>query len=257
MWAPSVVSCLSSKCWTLTWDSQEPETKTLIQVRPLRETLQDEMGKPPQIFEPHWVCALRWLHGLQDCIRGWARPLAAAQSFDMFQKFTHACLCQQCFVFPSNWGCIAEIRDFEAVQRSFERSCDWPTPRIIFAGSCEHVFCLLSESHKPKVCTGVRSNAGRWHTAIINGNMSAHSVLFAESWESQGRLMVAEDGMDQSKWALPRVRHGQLTKALQKLERPRTKVQGCFFPSVLVNLPRNGYVCCSPANELLLLQSGT
>ena len=44
--------------------------------------------------------------------------------------------------------------------------------------------------------------------------------------------MVAEDGMDQSKWALPRVRHGQLTKALQKLERPRTKVQGCWAHNV-------------------------
>ena len=47
-----------------------------------------------------------------------------------------------------------------------------------------------------------------------------------------------EDGMDQSKWAIPRARRGVCTKALAKLERPRCKVQGvwahgcclCLYP---------------------------
>ena len=46
--------------------------------------------------------------------------------------------------------------------------------------------------------------------------------------------LISEDGMDQSKWCLPRVRH--LTKALQPLERPRVKLQGCWAHNVCLAL---------------------
>lgn len=42
--------------------------------------------------------------------------------------------------------------------------------------------------------------------------------------------------MDQSKWALPRLRHGVQTKALQKLERPRIKLQGTWAHGVCLCL---------------------
>lgn len=42
--------------------------------------------------------------------------------------------------------------------------------------------------------------------------------------------------MDQSKWALPRLRHGILTKSMQKLERPRVKVQGVWAANVSLTL---------------------
>lgn len=42
--------------------------------------------------------------------------------------------------------------------------------------------------------------------------------------------------MDQSKWSLPRLRHGIMTKAMQKLERPRVKVQGVWAANVSLTL---------------------
>ena len=41
-----------------------------------------------------------------------------------------------------------------------------------------------------------------------------------------------QDGMDQSKWSLPRARHGIVTKPLAKHERVRTKVQGAWFHQI-------------------------
>ena len=53
--------------------------------------------------------------------------------------------------------------------------------------------------------------------------------------------------MDQSKWCLPRVKHGVLTKAMQKMDRPRIKLQGvwahgialCLYP-IDVRQPADG-----------------
>lgn len=42
--------------------------------------------------------------------------------------------------------------------------------------------------------------------------------------------------MDQSKWAVPRMRHHLLTKSLQKLDRPRIKIQGCWAHQVCLFL---------------------
>lgn len=39
----------------------------------------------------------------------------------------------------------------------------------------------------------------------------------------------AQDGMDQSKWALPRARRSRLTKSETPLQRPRMKIQGVWF----------------------------
>ena len=38
--------------------------------------------------------------------------------------------------------------------------------------------------------------------------------------------------MDQSKWSIPRCRHGVLTKSIAKYDRPRTKLQGVWLHSV-------------------------
>lgn len=40
--------------------------------------------------------------------------------------------------------------------------------------------------------------------------------------------------MDQAKWSLPRLRRHVLTKSMQKLDRPRIKVQGCWAHGVLL-----------------------
>ena len=42
--------------------------------------------------------------------------------------------------------------------------------------------------------------------------------------------------MDQSKWALPRLRKGVMTKSFQKLERPRLKVQGVWAHNLCLTL---------------------
>lgn len=51
-----------------------------------------------------------------------------------------------------------------------------------------------------------------------------------------GGLVSPQDGMDQSKWALPRLRHGVLTKSMQKLDRPRVKIQGVWCHQVALFL---------------------
>lgn len=42
--------------------------------------------------------------------------------------------------------------------------------------------------------------------------------------------------MDQSKWSLPRLRNGILTKSMQKLDRPRVKLQGVWAHNVCLTL---------------------
>ena len=42
--------------------------------------------------------------------------------------------------------------------------------------------------------------------------------------------------MDQSKWALPRQRNHTLTKSMQKMERPRVKLQGAWAHGVCLAL---------------------
>ena len=42
--------------------------------------------------------------------------------------------------------------------------------------------------------------------------------------------------MDQSKWCLPRLRHGTLSKSMQKLDRPRVKIQGVWCHQVCLHL---------------------
>lgn len=42
--------------------------------------------------------------------------------------------------------------------------------------------------------------------------------------------------MDQSKWALPRVRHGVVTKSLAKKERVRAKIQGVWLHNICLCL---------------------
>ena len=43
---------------------------------------------------------------------------------------------------------------------------------------------------------------------------------------------VAEDGMDQSKWSIPRCRNHVLTKKIAKFDRPRTKLQGVWLHGI-------------------------
>ena len=47
-------------------------------------------------------------------------------------------------------------------------------------------------------------------------------------------LVASKDGMDQSKWAIPRVRHGRLTKRIAKHDRPKTKLQGCWLHGIVL-----------------------
>ena len=47
-------------------------------------------------------------------------------------------------------------------------------------------------------------------------------------------VALSKDGMDQSKWAVPRVRHGRLTKRIAKHDRPRTKLQGCWLHGIVL-----------------------
>lgn len=42
--------------------------------------------------------------------------------------------------------------------------------------------------------------------------------------------------MDQSKWSIPRLRGGVLTKSMQKLDRPRLKLQGCWAHNMVLML---------------------
>lgn len=42
--------------------------------------------------------------------------------------------------------------------------------------------------------------------------------------------------MDQSKWSIPRLRRGVLTKSMQKLDRPRVKLQGVWAHNVCLTL---------------------
>ena len=45
-----------------------------------------------------------------------------------------------------------------------------------------------------------------------------------------------KDGMDQTKFCIPRCRAGVTTKSMAKYERPRVKIQGCWLHSVLLTL---------------------
>ena len=46
----------------------------------------------------------------------------------------------------------------------------------------------------------------------------------------------SKDGMDQSKWAIPRCRDLRLTKSLAKHERPRSKLQGVWLHNICLCL---------------------
>lgn len=48
--------------------------------------------------------------------------------------------------------------------------------------------------------------------------------------------LLTQDGMDQSKWALPRCRGGIQTKTLAKFDRPRTKIEGIWCHNVIMTL---------------------
>lgn len=41
-------------------------------------------------------------------------------------------------------------------------------------------------------------------------------------------INTLEDGMDQSKWAIPRLRHSNISKSVGKFDRPKGKVQGIW-----------------------------
>ena len=64
-------------------------------------------------------------------------------------------------------------------------------------------------------------------------------VLWEKHWLGCNLVFwsfAIEDGMDQSKWAIPRCRHQTLTKQVAKYERPRTKLQGVWLHGVILAL---------------------
>lgn len=55
-----------------------------------------------------------------------------------------------------------------------------------------------------------------------------HSQLICVLLDRGSGLAAPKDGMDQSKWAIPRVRGDRVSKEWEQLDRPRTKVHGVW-----------------------------
>ena len=73
-----------------------------------------------------------------------------------------------------------------------------------------------------------------WDALLVLTSLVVCHMSVAERQTSM-RSGVAEDGMDQAKWAIPRSRHGAISHDIAKHEKPRLKLQCVWVHSIALH----------------------